>query len=692
MDRATAFTPTAPLCLSGKHLAGAVSSSTVQWRVARPSPRSRTRPSCPTCVLAEKTTNSTEAQASNDSTVTREDVVTVAFVAHIDHGKSSMCDALLRASKCFRDNEVIQERALDSGDLERERGITINASAASLIYNGVNVQILDSMCCYPPRCSRASAVSNTRFLLAAPGHADFGGEVERVLNMTDGVLLLVDSVEGPKPQTRFVLKKAIELGKKIALIINKMDRDNARPEFVVDATFDLMAELGASDEQMDFRIAYASAIKGESGAEVASITDNMDAIFDLIMGFPRPKVSLTAPLQLQVNNVTYDDFKGRLASGRIEAGTLRRGMAVVVAHPEKETRRGRVAEILMYDKLGQQCIDEAKAGDIVLVSGLTEFEIGDTICAPDAVKTLAPIKVEEPTVRMSLAVNQSEFAGQEGKYVTSRNIRDRLEKELERNVGLRMDSERSAADSFEVCGRGALHLTILIETMRREGYEMMVGPPTVITKMVDGVKHEPFEIFEVECPEEYVGTVVDLLSRRRGEMTNMGGLNAENMSSVTYQIPTRGLLGVKNALLTATRGTAVMNSQFAGYKPWAGDLEEKENGSLLAFSTGKATSYGLEGAQDRGRLIIKPGEKVYKNQICGIHQRPGDLAVNICKMKQLTNHRSANKDVAKGMQGLLEFSLDDAIEYLGLDEVAEVTPLSVRLSKRPGYGDKRKKR
>lgn len=589
----------------------------------------------------------------------RDDVVTVAFVAHIDHGKSSMCDALLKAADCFRENEVVEDRVMDGMDLEKERGITINASAASLVYKGVNVQILDT-----------------------PGHADFGGEVERVLNMTDGVLLLVDSVEGPKPQTRFVLKKAIELGKKIGLIINKMDRPQARPDYVVDSTFDLMAELGATDEQMDFQIAYASAIKNLSGPEPDQIADNMDAIFDLILDFPRPEVALDAPLQLQVNNITYDDFKGRLVSGRISRGVLNKGQNVVVCHPEKETVKGKVAEIFVYDKLGRDSVPTAKAGDIVMFSGLTKFDIGDTICDVDAVEALPPIAVEEPTVRMAFMVNTSEFAGQEGKYVTSRNIRDRLDKELERNVGLKLDLERSSPDSFEVCGRGALHLTILIETMRREGFEMMIGPPTVITKEIDGRKHEPYEQFEVEVPEEYMGTTVDVLSRRKGEMTNMTGANSENMSSVTYHIPTRGLLGVKNALLTATRGTAVMNSQFLGYRPFAGDMEAKDNGSLLVYESGKASSYGLEAAQDRGKLIIEPGVKVYKNQICGIHQRAGDLAVNICKMKALTNYRSANKEIKGGMQGLVEFSLDDSIEYIGHGEVVEVTPESVRLAKK----------
>lgn len=630
-------------------------------RCARPLVRPSS--SSPTCVATAPGASATAT--SSDTLTRRDDVVTVAFVAHIDHGKSSMCDALLKGAACFRENEFVADRVMDGMDLEKERGITINASAASLMYNGVNVQILDT-----------------------PGHADFGGEVERVLNMADGVLLLVDSVEGPKPQTRFVLKKAIELGKKIGLIINKMDRPQARPNFVVDATFDLMAELGASDEQMDFSIVYASAVNGQSGTEPDTIKDDMHAVFDLIFEFPRPHVALDAPLQLQVNNVTYDEFKGRLVSGRIHAGKLRKGENVVVCHPEKEASKGRVAEIFVYDKLGRATVPEARAGDIVMFSGLTKFNIGDTICKADALKPLPPIKVEEPTVRMSFMVNVSEFAGQDGKYVTSRNIKDRLDRELERNVGLRLDQDRSMPDSFEVCGRGALHLTILIETMRREGFEMMIGPPTVITKMVDGAKHEPYEQFEVEVPEEYMGAVVDLLSRRKGEMVNMAGANSENMTTVVYSIPTRGLLGVKNALLTATRGTAVMNSQFEGYRPFAGEMEGKENGSLLVYGTGKATTYGMEGAQERGRLMVSPGEKVYKNQICGIHQRAGDLAVNICRTKALTNYRSANKEIKGGMQGLLKLSLDDAIEYIGHGEVAEVTPLNVRLAKKAGSGKK----
>lgn len=601
----------------------------------------------------------------------RNDVVTVAFVAHVDHGKSSLCDALLKGAKCFRENETVEDRVMDGMDLEKERGITINASAASFMHDDVHVQILDT-----------------------PGHADFGGEVERVLNMADFVVLLVDSVEGPKPQTRFVLKKAIHLGKKIGLVVNKMDRPQARPEYVVDSTFDLMAELGASDEQMDFPIAYASAIKGESGADPSEMQDNMSAVFDLILSAPRPKVSINAPLVLQVNNVDTDDFKGKLLSGRINSGILHKGDSVLITHPDKTPKKSKISELFVYDKLGRQSVNEAKAGDIIIVAGLSDFEIGDTITVQDGLDAglapLPPIAVDEPTVRMSFMVNTSEFAGQEGKYVTSRNIRDRLDRELERNVGLRLDEERSTPECFDVCGRGALHLTILIETMRREGYELMIGPPTVITKVIDGTKHEPYEQFEVEVPEEYMGAVVDLLSKRKGEMVNMGGANSENMSSVTYVIPTRGLLGVKNALLTATKGTAIMNSEVIGYRPFAGDLGKRDNGSLIVHESGTASTYGLEGAQDRGRLIISPGEKVYKNQICGIHQRAGDLSVNICRVKALTNYRSANKEIKGGMQGLIDFSLDDCIEYVGLDEVVEVTPENVRLSKRPSSSNKKR--
>lgn len=606
---------------------------------------------------SQKVASSLEAGLRASSISRREDVLSIAIVAHVDHGKTTLVDAMLQEANVFRANETVQERIMDSNDLERERGITILAKNASVDYNGVNIQIIDT-----------------------PGHSDFSSEVERVLGMADGVVLLVDSVEGPKPQTRFVVKKAIEMGKKIALIVNKIDRPNARPEFVVDATFDLMAELGASDAQMDFDICYASALKSMSGTDPEDLKDNLKDVFDVILKLPRPMVAVDAPLQLMIASVDYDDFKGRMGIGRLSAGTMKKGGQVFVKHPKKEPRSVKIAELYKFDKLGRVNVGEAKAGDIVMFSGIDAFDIGDTVCA-NAAEPLKPIDVEEPTVRMAFAVNTSEFMGREGKYVTSRNIRDRLEKELERNVGLRVDFDASTPDSFEVCGRGALHLTILIETMRREGYEFMVGPPTVIYKTIDGTRCEPFETVEIEVPNDYMGAAVDLIGRRKGEMKDMGGLNSEGMVKVTYEVPTRGLLGVKNALMTATRGTAVMNTLFAGYRPYAGDMQSKDQGSLLAYETGKVTSYGLEGAQNRGRLFIKPGAQVYKNQIVGVHQRPGDLAVNICRMKALTNYRSATKEVATGIQGMMELSLDDAIEYIGQDEVAEITPENVRLAK-----------
>jgi GTP-binding protein len=641
-------------------------STAVSSRASAFAAASRLRPArlltAPAVVVATAATETGVAKAAAEefALTVREDIVSVSCVAHVDHGKSSLLDALLEAAGTFRENQVVEEQVLDSNDQERERGITILAKVASLVHNGIKVNVIDT-----------------------PGHADFASEVERVLDMSDGVLLLVDSVEGPKPQTRFVLKKAIELGKKIALVINKMDRDGARPDFVLDATFDLFADLGASDEQMDFPVVYASAIKRMSGHDAAApLENNMDAVFDVISKFPRPHVSLDAPLQLQIVNVDYDDFKGRLGVGRINAGKIRPGDSVTVCHPNREPVRAKIAELFIFDKLGRRNVDEAGAGDIIMFSGVPKFDIGDTLCAVNSPPNPMPaIQVEPPTVRMSFLVNTSEFAGQEGKYVTSRQIRDRLDKELERNVGLRLDEEASSPDRFELLGRGVLHLTVLIETMRREGFEMMIGPPSVIEKTVDGQRCEPFESFEAEVPQEYMGAVVDALNKRRGEMVDMGAVNNEGYSPVTFLVPTRGLMGIKNALLTATRGTCLMNTSFAGYKPYAGEIASREKGSLLAFETGKVTGFGLEKSQERGKNFSAPGDMVYKDQIVGIHQRPGDLQVNICKVKQLTNMRAASADSYSKMDARVEMSLDECLEYIGEGEVAEVTPVSIRLAK-----------
>lgn len=671
MDAALGFLTAAAAPVSGRSTlrTGAVSSAFAGARVARAaSSRAAQLPAAPVdtvkAVVAGVdipvgSTADDEEGVNRGALETRQDCIAVAIVAHVDHGKTTLVDALLGEANVFRENETVQERVMDSNDLERERGITILAKNLAVTYQGTNVQLVDT-----------------------PGHGDFSAEVERVLNMVDGVLLVVDAVEGPKPQTRFVLKKAIEMGLRVAVVVNKIDRPMSRPEYVVDHTFDLFVDLGASDEQADFKIVYASALKRISGHSPEDLKPGLAAVFDVLLSLPRPLVRPSGPLQLMISNVDYDDFKGRLGLGRITSGTLSKAEGVVVTRPGKEPRRVKVNELFRFDNLGRAPVESATAGDIVMFSGIDQFDIGDTLCSPDAPLPLPPIAVEEPTVRMTFSVNTTQFAGQEGKFVTSRNIRDRLQKELERNVALRVEDQVETPDSFTVCGRGALHLTILIETMRREGYEFMVGPPTVIFKEgADGGKEEPFEFVEIEVPEEYMGSVIDMLARRKGEMVDMAAANSQGLSKVSYNVPTRGLLGVKNALLTATRGTMVMNALFAGYRPFAGDLEAKENGSLLAFESGKVTAYGMEGAQDRGRLLVNPGQEVAKNQIVGVHQRAGDLSINVVKLKQLTNHRSANKGIDKGINGVLDFSLDDSIEYLGQDEIVEVTPLSVRMHK-----------
>eukprot|EP00184_Porphyridium_aerugineum_P005496 CAMPEP_0184693826 /NCGR_PEP_ID=MMETSP0313-20130426/1971_1 /TAXON_ID=2792 /ORGANISM="Porphyridium aerugineum, Strain SAG 1380-2" /LENGTH=644 /DNA_ID=CAMNT_0027151999 /DNA_START=160 /DNA_END=2094 /DNA_ORIENTATION=+ len=598
------------------------------------------------------------SDSSNGGFSFRDDLRNIAIIAHVDHGKTTLVDALLNEAKVFRDNQDVQECIMDSNDLERERGITILAKNTAISYKGIRLNIVDT-----------------------PGHADFGGEVERVLNMVDGVLLLVDAVEGPKPQTRFVLRKALSMGLKVVVVVNKIDRPASRPEWVIDATFDLFCELGATDDQTDFQVVYASALRRMSGDTPNQLQENMQPVLDAVLNLPKPLVRMNGPLQVMVSNIDYDDFKGRLAIGRITSGAITKQQQVIIGHPGKENKNAKISEIFVFDNFTKKAVDQAKAGDIVVISGLTDIEIGDTICESSNVIPLKPIEVEEPTVRMAFAINTSEFAGREGKFVTSRNIRDRLFKELERNVAMKVELTDSA-DTFEVLGRGALHLTILIETMRREGYEIMVGAPSVIMKTVDGVKCEPFEEVEVEVKEEYMGSVVDMFGRRKGIMFDMGSVNSEGMMSVRYLVPTRGLLGVKNQLLSATRGTAIMNTLFAGYKPYCGDLESRQNGSLVAHETGKVTTNGIENAQDRGRLMVSPGEEVYAGQVVGVHQRPGDLKVNVCKTKQLTNFRAASKEIATGVQGILNLSLDDAIEYISSEEVVEVTPKSIRISKK----------
>jgi len=598
----------------------------------------------------------------------------IAVIAHVDHGKTTLVDALIKQSGVFRDQQQAAEAGttiMDSNDQERERGITILAKNLAVMRNGVKINIMDT-----------------------PGHADFGGEVERIMNMADGVLLVVDSVEGPKPQTRFVLDKALRKGLKAIVVVNKIDRPSRRPDYVLDKVFDLFVELGASDEQTDFRVVYASGLLGKSGETPDELGEDMEFLFKTVIdNIPAPAAPGNEPERLQglISNIDYDDFKGKMGICRISNGSIRAGQAVALQKPGESKRTGRIGKLFVFDNLGKKEVQDAMAGEIVMFSGFDNVQIGDTLISNEggganAAEPLEPIAVELPTVRMTIGVNKSPLAGREGKLLTSRNIRDRLFKELDRNVALKVE-ETDSADSYMVSGRGQLHLTVLIENMRREGFELEVGPPTVIYKENEetGELEEPWEKVEVRVPDEYTGSVVDLFNQRKGELLDMGVEDgAEGWSNVQYLVPTRGMLGIRSALLTSTRGTALADSVFDSYRPkFKGDIEGREKGSLLAFSDGTVTSFGLEGAQDRGKLFATPGDEVYKGMIIGIHQRPGDLEVNICKLKQLTNMRSANKGIDVGLKGSVDMSLDQCVEYLNADEILEVTPTKLRMAKNP---------
>merc|ERR1719223_1671724 len=616
------------------------------------------------------------AVAEETETKVSTDIRNIAVIAHVDHGKTTLVDALIRQSAVFRDEQQIQEageRVMDSEDQERERGITILAKNLAVMRNGVKINVMDT-----------------------PGHADFGGEVERVLNMADGVLLVVDSVEGPKPQTRFVLDKALQKGMTAIVIVNKIDRPAARPDYVVDKAFDLFCELGATDEQTDFRTVYASGIQGKAGHEPDELQDDLGPMFDAILeSIPPPKCDSKEAdsLQALVSNIDYDDFKGKMGIARITNGKVKKGQAVALQQPGGAKKTARLSKLFVFDNLGDKEVDEAGAGDIIKFAGFDDIDIGDTLitnenAGADAAVPLTPIAVEQPTVRMTFGVNKSPLAGREGKFLTSRMIRDRLMKELDKNVALNVE-ETESADRYMVSGRGQLHLTVLIETMRREGFELEVGPPVVIYKVNEetGKEEEPFEMVEVRVPEEYSGSVIDLFNGRKGELQDMG--LEDSMSVVKYLVPTRGMLGLRSNMLSATRGTAIIDSVFDSYKPKIdSEILSRDKGSLLAFSDGTITSFGMEGAQDRGKLFANPGDDVYKGMIIGIHQRPGDLEVNICKQKQLTNMRSATKGITVGLSGTIEMSLDECVEYLNEDEILEVTPSIFRMSKNPAMAKK----
>ena len=588
----------------------------------------------------------------------RKDIRNIAIVAHVDHGKTTLVDAMLRQSHIFRENQQMIERVMDSNALERERGITILAKNTSVVYRDVKINIVDT-----------------------PGHADFGGEVERVMNMVDGVLLLVDAVDGPMPQTKFVLRQALQRGHKAIVVVNKIDRANARPMHVINETFDLFVDLGANEQQAEFAVLFTNAVTGESGLDHNHMGPTLEPLFEAILEhIPGPDVDPHGSTQLLVSNLSHDEYKGKILVGRLQSGTMRRGQALARIDHDGIITPGKAAQVFSYHGLGRQEVEEVTAGDIVALAGIPEANIGDTIADLADPVALPPIRVEEPTLRMSFSVNNSPFAGREGTYVTSRKLRERLYSELERDVALRV-ADTDTTDTFLVSGRGELHLTILIENMRREGYEFQVSKPEVIYKEIDGHLQEPYEQVEIEVSQEGLGVVVEMLGGRRGATQEMKYRDDGSVHMVA-RVPTRGLLGFRQQFLTNTRGQGIMNTLFAGYGPLAGPIATRSLGSLIAWEPGVTTTFGLHAAQERGQLFIGATIEVYEGMVIGQHIREKDLEVNVCKKKHLTNMRSSNSEEALRLEPPRNLSLDDAIEYLAEDELLEVTPKAFRLRKR----------
>ena len=588
-----------------------------------------------------------------------EKIRNVAIIAHVDHGKTTLVDQLLRQSGVFRTNEQVQDRVMDSNDLERERGITILSKNTAVNYKGYRINIVDT-----------------------PGHADFGGEVERILKMVDGVLLLVDAFEGCMPQTRFVLRKALELGKVPVVVINKVDRPGARPYEVVDETLDLFIELGASEEQLDFPIVYASARNGVSGFEPDEMTENMQPVFDTIINHvPAPGGDEDAPLQLLISTIDYDDYVGRIGVGRIERGVANRNRAVTVCALGGVPREAKLSRLYRFEGLKRVETESVGAGDIVAVAGIPGISIGETVCDPACVEPLPFVHIDEPTVSMDFIVNTSPFAGREGKYVSSRNLRDRLFKEVETNVSMRVEPT-SSTDAFKVSGRGELHLSILIETMRRQDFEFAVSRPKVIMKRDEqGHLLEPIEELTIDVPQEYMGTVMEKLGTRRAVLNNMINEN-EGSVRLIFDIPARGLMGYRSELLTDTRGNGVMSHIFKDYEPYTGEIAERTRGSLVASESGEANSYGLFNTQERGRLFVRPGDPIYEGQIVGECSRNEDIVVNVCKRKHVTNMRASGSDEALRLTPPVDLSLEQCMEFIRDDELVEVTPKNIRMRKR----------
>ena len=592
-----------------------------------------------------------------------ENLRNIAIIAHVDHGKTTIVDSMLKQAGIYRENEQIVEQVMDSNDLERERGITILAKNTAISYKNYRINVVDT-----------------------PGHADFGGEVERVLKMVDGVLLVVDAYDGPMPQTRFVLRKALEMGLKPIVCINKIDRPDERAIEVVDMVLELFIELGADDDQIDFPIIYTSGKVGLATTDLQEYIDGKDLNFcplldAIIDNIPCPEGDTEGPLQLLVSNIDSDPYIGRIAIGRIERGSIKQNQPVVVCtYDDNTTKNARIVKLLRFQGLGRQDIQEASVGEIVCVAGIPEINIGDTICAQDCPEPLPFVDIDEPTIAMTFSVNDSPFAGQDGKFVTSRHLRDRLFKEMETNVSMRLE-ETDTTEAFVVKGRGELHLSILIETMRREGYEFQVSRPQVILKEVDGVLCEPVEMLLIDVPEEFVGAVIEKLGARKAEMVNMFPPE-KGYTRLEFKVPSRGILGYRTEFLTDTKGNGIMNSVISGFEPFAGEIETRSHGVLVAFESGEAMTYGLYNAQERGQLFIGAGTPVYEGMIVGINPKNEDITVNVCKKKHVTNMRAAGSDDALRLTPPLNYSLEQCLEFVGDDELCEVTPKNIRLRKK----------
>lgn len=584
------------------------------------------------------------------------DIRNIAIIAHVDHGKTTLVDKILQQVKLFRENEEVKELVLDSNDLERERGITILSKNVSVRYKDVKINIIDT-----------------------PGHSDFGGEVERVLNMADGVLLLVDAFEGPMPQTRFVLQKAIELGLKPIVVVNKVDKPSCSPEEANEQVFDLMFSLEATEEQLDYPVVYGSSKLGWMGPDWQKPTEDVSYLLDTIIENIDAPEKNEGTLQLQISSIDYSSYTGRIAVGRVHRGSVKAGQRVSVIHRDGSIEKATIKELFLFEGLGREKTnEEIHAGEIVAITGIDNFDIGDTIADAEEPEGLKPIAIDEPSMSMLFTINNSPFFGKEGEFVTSRHLRDRLFKETEKNLALRVE-ETDSPDKLMVYGRGILHLSILVENMRREGYELQLGQPQVVIKEIDGVKQEPVETLNVNVPDELSGKVIELVTQRKGEIVNIE--NKEDRTNLEFNIPARGLIGLTNPILTATQGEAIVSHRFNGYEPWKGEIDGKRNGALIAMETGTAIAYSINKLQDRGKFFIEPMEDIYEGQVIGENTRQDDIVVNVIKSKKLTNMRSAGADDKTSIAPAIKFSLEEAMEYVRKDEYVEVTPKSIRLRK-----------